>query len=68
MIKAALPKLKAGKGVIINAGKGAAVTPMEGWTAYCSLKAGTRMLTQMCSMELADRGVQSFFKGISLTD
>ena len=68
MIKAALPKLKAKKGVIINAGTGAAVTPMEGWTAYCSSKAGTRMLTQLCSMELADRGIQSFFIGIPPTD
>lgn len=68
MIKAALPKLGASKGAIVNAGTGAATTPMEGWAAYCSSKAGTRMLTQMCAMEFADRGVQSFFIGIPPTD
>lgn len=68
MIKAALPKLEASKGAIVNAGTGAATTPMEGWTAYCSSKAGARMLTQMCAMELADRGVQSFFIGIPPTN
>lgn len=68
MIKAAVPKLKASKGAIVNAGTGAATTPMEGWTAYCSSKAGARMLTQMCSMELADRGIQSFFIGIPPTN
>jgi NAD(P)-dependent dehydrogenase (short-subunit alcohol dehydrogenase family) len=68
MIKAALPKLEARKGAIVNAGTGAATTPMEGWAAYCSSKAGARMLTQMCALELADRGVQSFFIGIPPTD
>ena len=68
MIKAALPKLEVRKGAIVNAGTGAATTPMEGWTAYCSSKAGARMLTQMCAMELADRGVQSFFIGIPPTN
>ena len=64
MVLAALPLLEASGGVIVNAGTGAATTPMEGWTAYCSSKAAARMLTQMCQMELGPRGVQSFFIGI----
>jgi NAD(P)-dependent dehydrogenase (short-subunit alcohol dehydrogenase family) len=68
MILAALPMLTASKGVIVNAGTGAATTPMEGWTAYCASKAAARMLTQMCAKELGPRGVQSFFIGIPPTD
>lgn len=68
MILASLPMLEASKGVIVNAGTGAATTPMEGWTAYCTSKAAARMLTRMCQMELGPRGVQSFFIGIPPTD
>lgn len=68
MILASLPMLEASQGVIVNAGTGAATTPMEGWTAYCSSKAAARMLTQMCQKELGPRGVQSFFIGIPPTD
>ncbi|MCA8930436.1 MAG: SDR family NAD(P)-dependent oxidoreductase, partial [Alphaproteobacteria bacterium] len=64
---AALPLLRASKGVIVNAGTGAATTPMEGWTAYCTSKAGVHMLTRMFAMELAGDGVQSFFIGIPPT-
>ena len=65
---AALPLLRASKGVIVNAGTGAATTPMEGWTAYCTSKAGAHMLTRMFAMELAADGIQSFFIGIPPTD
>jgi len=68
MTVAALPLLEAAKGVVVNAGTGAATTPMEGWTAYCSSKAGARMLSLMAAMELADKGVQVFFIGIPPTD
>lgn len=68
MILASLDLLEASQGVIVNAGTGAATTPMEGWTAYCSSKAAARMLTQMCQLELGSRGVQSFFIGIPPTD
>lgn len=68
MVRAALPLLQASKGVIVNAGTGAATTPMEGWTTYCSSKAAARMLTKMCAVELADDGIQSFFIGIPPTD
>lgn len=68
VIVAALPMLKDSGGAIINAGTGAASTPMEGWTAYCCSKAGAHMLTRMFALELEGTGVQSFFIGIPPTD
>lgn len=68
MTVAALPLLRDSGGVIINAGTGAATTPMEGWTAYCTSKAAMHMLTRMFDLELAADGVQSFFIGIPPTD
>lgn len=68
MVRAALPMLRASRGVIVNAGTGAATTPMEGWTAYCCSKAAARMMTQMCALELAPDHIQSFFIGIPPTD
>lgn len=68
MALAALPLLTASKGAIINAGTGAATTPMEGWTAYCSTKAGAQMLTRMMDKELTPSGIRSFFVGIPPTD
>lgn len=68
MTVACLPLLKASRGTVVNAGTGAATTPMEGWTAYCSSKAAARMMTQMMALELAPHGIQSFFIGIPPTD
>ena len=68
MTLACLPLLKESRGVIVNAGTGAATTAMEGWTAYCTSKAGARMLTQMMALELAPYGIQSVFIGIPPTD
>jgi NAD(P)-dependent dehydrogenase (short-subunit alcohol dehydrogenase family) len=68
MTTAALPLLRASKGKIINAGTGAATTPMEGWAPYCSSKAGLQMLTRMMALELSADGVKAFFLGIPPTD
>lgn len=68
MSVACLPLLRASKGAIVNAGTGAATTPMEGWTGYCTSKAAARMMTQMMALELAGDGIQSFFIGIPPTD
>lgn len=65
---AALPLLRKSRGVVVNAGTGAATTPMEGWTAYCSSKAAARMLTLMFAKDLSESGVQFFFLGIPPTD
>jgi NAD(P)-dependent dehydrogenase (short-subunit alcohol dehydrogenase family) len=68
MTCSALPLLRASKGVIINAGTGAATTPMEGWAAYCNSKAAARMMTLMFAKDLEGSGVQFFFIGIPPTD
>ncbi len=68
MTRAALPLLTRSGGVVVNAGTGAATTPIEGWTGYCSSKAAARMLTLMCAEELKGTGVQFFFIGIPPTD
>ena len=68
MTVACLPLLKASKGLILNAGTGAATTAMEGWTAYCTSKAAARMLTLMMDKELSPQGVRAVFCGIPPTD
>jgi NAD(P)-dependent dehydrogenase (short-subunit alcohol dehydrogenase family) len=68
MTCAALPLLRASQGVVINAGTGAATTPMEGWAAYCISKAAARMMTMMFAKDLEGSGVQFFFIGIPPTD
>ena len=68
MTCAALPLLRASEGVVVNAGTGAATTPMEGWTAYCHSKAAARMMTLMFATDLDGGAVQFFFIGIPPTD
>ena len=68
MTCAALPLLRASKGVVVNAGTGAATTAMEGWTAYCHSKAAARMITLMFAKDLEGGDVQFFFIGIPPTD
>ena len=47
-IRAVLPgMLERGHGDIINVSSGAALRPQEGWSAYCSGKAGLAMLTRV---------------------
>ena len=66
--KAMLPFLKRSRGVIVNAGSGAAFTPLEGWTAYCASKAALAMLSRMIDLEAGPLGVKVFFLGIPPTD
>ena len=68
MTMAALPLLRKARGVIVNAGTGAATMPLEGWTAYCASKAAARMLTQMMAKEFEPEGLRAFFLGIPPTD
>src|ERR1700676_2231250 len=68
VVKAVLPFLKRSRGVIINAGSGAAFTPLEGWTAYCSSKAALAMLSRVIDLEIASFGIKTFFLGIPPTD
>lgn len=68
MTCAALPLLRAARGVVVNAGTGAATTPMEGWTAYCNSKAAARMMTMMFAKDLEGGEVSFRFLGIPPTD
>lgn len=56
---AALPGMIAqGHGTIITVSSGAAHGPVEGWTAYCSSKAGAYMLTRGADLENRSKGVR----------
>ncbi len=58
-MRAALPIMRAqGAGTIITVSSGAAVNPMEGWSAYCSAKAGALMLTRTAHLEEGPHGVR----------
>ena len=57
-IASALPRLVArGGGVVVNLSSGAARRPMEGWSAYCTTKAGLAMLTRSVYEEWHAQGV-----------
>jgi NAD(P)-dependent dehydrogenase (short-subunit alcohol dehydrogenase family) len=59
--RATLPgMLEAGMGTVINVSSGAAHRPLEGWSAYCSGKAGLAMLTAAIALEYADAGIRAF--------
>ncbi len=60
-IRAVLPAmLAAGGGTIVNVSSGAAHNPLEGWSAYCSGKAGLAMLTRQIALEHAAQGIRVF--------
>jgi 3-oxoacyl-[acyl-carrier protein] reductase len=59
--RAALPGMIArGGGTIINISSGAAHRPLEGWSAYCSGKAGLAMLTRAIALESSGKGIRVF--------
>ncbi|MBT5912874.1 MAG: SDR family oxidoreductase [Rhodospirillaceae bacterium] len=59
-IRSVLPTmLGVGEGVIVNVSTGAATSPREGWSHYCSSKAGALMLTKMVHHEYAKSGVRA---------
>ncbi len=58
-MRAAIPQMRAqGTGTIITVSSGAAVNPMEGWSAYCASKAGALMLTRVGHLEEAAHGLR----------
>jgi len=59
-VRAALPALQASGGAIVNISSGAALQPLEGWSAYCASKAGLAMLTQSLALELGPLGIRVF--------
>jgi NAD(P)-dependent dehydrogenase (short-subunit alcohol dehydrogenase family) len=60
-VRAVLPgMIAAGGGTIVNVSSGAALRPLEGWSAYCSAKAGLHMLTRAIALETAGQGIRVF--------
>jgi NAD(P)-dependent dehydrogenase (short-subunit alcohol dehydrogenase family) len=60
-IRAVLPgMLERGRGDIINVSSGAALRPQEGWSAYCSGKAGLAMVTRSIDLEHRAAGIRVF--------
>ncbi|CUH86711.1 Bile acid 7-dehydroxylase 1/3 [Phaeobacter sp. CECT 5382] len=58
-VHAALPLMKSGGGgTIINIGSGAAYNALEGWSAYCTSKAGVLMLTRALHLEEGSNGIR----------
>ena len=61
VLRAVLPGMLArGGGTIVNISSGAAYRPLEGWSAYCSGKAGLAMLTRAIALETAGKGIRIF--------
>ncbi|TCZ59737.1 SDR family NAD(P)-dependent oxidoreductase [Roseicella aquatilis] len=61
VVRAVLPGMIAGGGgSIVDVSSGAAYRPLEGWSAYCSGKAGLAMLTRAIALETAGRGIRVF--------
>ncbi|MBL4929136.1 SDR family oxidoreductase [Fuscibacter oryzae] len=59
-IRAALPVMKAqGTGTIITTSSGAATNPYDGWSAYCTSKAGALMLTRALHLEEGANGIRA---------
>ncbi len=59
-IRAALPMMKAqGAGTIITTSSGAATSPYDGWSGYCSSKAGALMLTRALHLEEGANGIRA---------
>ncbi len=60
-VRAVLPGMLAGGGgTIINVSSGAAYRPLEGWSAYCSGKAGLWMFSRAIALETEGKGIRVF--------
>ncbi len=60
VMRAGVPLLKAnGGGTVLTIGSGAAQRPLEGWSAYCSSKAGALMLTRALDLEERENGIRT---------
>lgn len=58
-MKAVIPEMRAqGGGTIITVSSGAALRPLDGWSAYCASKAGALMLTQAAHLEEGGHGIR----------
>ncbi len=69
--RAVLPSMLARSGgVIVNLSSGAAHSAIEGWSAYCTSKAGLAMFTKCLAAEYSSRGIRvfGFIPGVVGTD
>lgn len=58
-IRAVLPNMLSEKaGTILNVSSGAAHSPLEGWSAYCTGKAAVAMLTRSTHLEGSESGLR----------
>lgn len=59
-MRAAVPLMKAaGGGTVITISSGAAHQPLEGWSQYCSSKAGAAMMTRALHLEEGGNGIRA---------
>ena len=59
-MRAALPvMLEQGCGTVLTVSSGAAYSPVEAWSHYCSSKAGAAMLTRSLHKEYGDLGIRA---------
>jgi NAD(P)-dependent dehydrogenase (short-subunit alcohol dehydrogenase family) len=69
MAHAALPALaRSAQPCIVNISTGAAHTPREGWSAYCSAKAGLAMLTRCLALEYPEVATYGLQPGVVDTE
>lgn len=69
--RAVLPGMLARSGgVIVNLSSGVAHNPIDGWSAYCTSKAGLSMLTRCLATEYGPKGIRvhDFIPGVVGTD
>ena len=68
-IRAVLPGMIAqGGGTIVNLSSGAALRPVEGWSAYCTGKAALHMVTRAIALETAGKNIRAFGFQPGMTD
>lgn len=68
VIHAAMPELLRRQGVVVNLSTGAAHTPRDGWSAYCSSKAGLHMLSRSVHSEYGKQGISVYSLQPGLVD
>lgn len=58
IMRAGVPMMNKQGGTVISVGSGAAQRPLEGWSAYCSSKAGSLMLMRALDLEESENGLR----------
>lgn len=64
LTRAALPLLEQNKGRVVNISSGAAIKSVQGWSAYCTAKAGLTHLTRVAAVEYPNVGFFSLRPGV----